>query len=226
MDTVKTKHNLDYPLENKEPIGSALQQKSSYSDWLNTDEWRDIATRAYARDGFRCRICNSPDNLHAHHRTYAHRGNELHHLEDLTTLCGRCHKLYHHIKRANEGNVRLVEPQKPKEIPKFIPRHLRPKPKLDPALERKRRGYCERTKTWVLNELSMEPLCFNRRRFKQVLTALGFSKHLCKKRNWKKKLYGLVVTEEKYENALAEAKKTLNAAPPPLSIACDYGKKN
>lgn len=48
---------------------------------------------ALERDGRRCRLCNSKERLEVHHRTYKRRGNEK--LDDLTTLCHRCHATYH-----------------------------------------------------------------------------------------------------------------------------------
>ena len=33
--------------------------------------WRHIRQACLKRDGYRCRLCNSPDDLQAHHRTYS-----------------------------------------------------------------------------------------------------------------------------------------------------------
>src|ERR1043166_4266602 len=57
----------------------------------NSSYWRDIREQCLARDNYRCRLCNSPDALQAHHRTYAHFEKET--LDDLTTLCEPCHNL-------------------------------------------------------------------------------------------------------------------------------------
>src|SRR5262245_60175292 len=53
--------------------------------------WRTIREQCLARDGYRCRLCNSPDALQAHHRTYDRFEKEE--LDDLTTLCEPCHDL-------------------------------------------------------------------------------------------------------------------------------------
>jgi 5-methylcytosine-specific restriction endonuclease McrA len=74
-----------------------------YHAYLLTPAWHAIAERAKARDGHRCRICNSPDNLEVHHRTYERVGHER--LSDLTTLCGECHGLY---SNRNAGGWALV----------------------------------------------------------------------------------------------------------------------
>jgi replicative DNA helicase len=49
--------------------------------------------QALSRAGHRCQVCNSPDKLDVHHRTYERVGQEQ--LDDLTVLCDRCHGLFH-----------------------------------------------------------------------------------------------------------------------------------
>lgn len=39
-----------------------------------------------------CRVCGSLKDLEIHHRTYARFGKEQ--LDDVTTLCSRCHELF------------------------------------------------------------------------------------------------------------------------------------
>jgi hypothetical protein len=66
-----------------------------YNDYLKTDYWKAVSDAVKKRDGYRCRICNSQHDLSAHHRTYDHRGREMDFLDDLTTLCRRCHGIFH-----------------------------------------------------------------------------------------------------------------------------------
>ena len=47
------------------------------------EEWAD----------YRCQVCNSPHDLHVHHRTYERVGHED--PADLTVLCMWCHDLFH-----------------------------------------------------------------------------------------------------------------------------------
>lgn len=54
-----------------------------YGEYLQTPEWRQKREQALERDNYCCRLCNSDERLHVHHRTYERRGNES--LEDLTT---------------------------------------------------------------------------------------------------------------------------------------------
>ncbi len=66
----------------------------SYAEYLRTPHWRFLSDAVKRRDGYRCLLCNDDSaTLNAHHRTYATRGEEL--LDHLTTLCERCHTLFH-----------------------------------------------------------------------------------------------------------------------------------
>lgn len=78
-----------------------LQLKAMpYPEYLQTPEWRSKRDRVLARDGHRCRTCDSGEHLQVHHRTYARRGNED--LNDLTTLCEACHKHFHEKIKQND----------------------------------------------------------------------------------------------------------------------------
>lgn len=66
-----------------------------YADFLETAYWKQIARAVKERDGRRCVVCNSSKQLAAHHRTYAHHGEEHLFLGDLTTLCEACHTRHH-----------------------------------------------------------------------------------------------------------------------------------
>lgn len=64
-----------------------------YGDYLRTPEWRERRQNAIDLAGGRCRLCNTDERLHVHHRTYERRGCE--HPDDLTVLCEDCHALFH-----------------------------------------------------------------------------------------------------------------------------------
>lgn len=51
--------------------------------------WAQRKQAALERAEFRCQVCNSPDKVQVHHRTYERRGNER--PADLTVLCAFCH---------------------------------------------------------------------------------------------------------------------------------------
>lgn len=67
----------------------------SYKKYLDSDTWNELAKRIKRRAGNKCQVCNSPHNLHAHHRTYKNKGNYEKEKRDLICLCERCHKLIH-----------------------------------------------------------------------------------------------------------------------------------
>lgn len=68
-------------------------KKLAYPGYLKTPHWQRVRERTFARAGYRCQVCNSGQQLRAHHRTYERLGEEL--PEDTTTLCARCHSLFH-----------------------------------------------------------------------------------------------------------------------------------
>lgn len=66
-----------------------------YHGYLQSDYWKQVSDAVKAKAGYRCQVCNSPHDLQAHHRSYANRGKELEHIDDLTCLCRRCHETFH-----------------------------------------------------------------------------------------------------------------------------------
>lgn len=66
-------------------------RKMPYGDFLKTEYWREVAKLVKARDGMKCRVCNSSRTLDAHHRSYQFRGCDHLHMDELITLCRVCH---------------------------------------------------------------------------------------------------------------------------------------
>lgn len=64
-----------------------------YFLYLKSPEWAQKREAAIERAGSRCQVCNSPDRLNVHHRTYERIGCEI--AGDLTALCEECHQLFH-----------------------------------------------------------------------------------------------------------------------------------
>jgi hypothetical protein len=63
-----------------------------YQEYLKTDHWKRLAEETKRLAGYHCQVCNSVDNLEAHHRTYERKGDELQ--SDLTCLCHSCHSFF------------------------------------------------------------------------------------------------------------------------------------
>lgn len=74
----------------------SLLKHIPYREYLKTAHWEETRKKALDRARHRCQACNSPDDLHVHHRTYERRGEERD--DDLTVLCRSCHSRVHDIK--------------------------------------------------------------------------------------------------------------------------------
>lgn len=64
----------------------------NYKEFLKTEECKQIAQMVKERDGHKCVICGSTENLNAHHIGYD--GDYLNE-NDIVTLCNRCHECLH-----------------------------------------------------------------------------------------------------------------------------------
>jgi hypothetical protein len=85
----------------------------SYEAYLLSPEWRAKADERKRMDGHRCRICNSPEHLEIHHRTYDRIFDER--MEDLTTLCATDHWL---VTAYEKGLIKL--PPRPERRPPAV----------------------------------------------------------------------------------------------------------
>lgn len=93
-DECKEKQHKAYEIQRATIQNRLYQLKTMpYQEYLQTDEWKETRLKALKRADFKCQVCNRPDKLNVHHRTYENRGNEQN--RDLTVLCEDCHKLYH-----------------------------------------------------------------------------------------------------------------------------------
>ena len=71
-----------------------IRRESPYDD----PEYRRNRIKALERDGYRCRICGSTERLNVHHIVPISMGG-THELENLITLCYRCHATQHRHMR-------------------------------------------------------------------------------------------------------------------------------
>ncbi len=63
-----------------------------YKEYLRTPEWKRKRMGAILRADRRCQVCNSPEQLTVHHRSYKRLGDEP--ASDLICLCRQCHDLF------------------------------------------------------------------------------------------------------------------------------------
>ena len=75
-----------------------------YKDKLKDPRWLEFRKRVYAKDGFRCTICNTKDRpLNAHHRFYENNKEPWeYNIGNLDTLCSWCHESIHLLEKEKE----------------------------------------------------------------------------------------------------------------------------
>ncbi len=85
-----------------------------YAAYLASEQWRAIRNRVLCRDDFKCQRCGDGGRtekmtayLEVHHITYERRGAEL--LEDLVTLCRRCHGWVHETNLFAAGRFKETD---------------------------------------------------------------------------------------------------------------------
>jgi 5-methylcytosine-specific restriction endonuclease McrA len=66
-----------------------------YSEFLKTPYWKAVAHEVYRKAHYRCQLCGSGGQIHAHHRSYSIHGREHCNLGDLIALCSDCHEKFH-----------------------------------------------------------------------------------------------------------------------------------
>lgn len=70
----------------------------NYREYLKSNEWKEIKSLVLKRDGNKCIKCGSSNSLQIHHTTYVNIFNEVENLDDLITLCSKCHMEEHNIE--------------------------------------------------------------------------------------------------------------------------------
>ena len=100
---------------------------------LNKSAWQKLRKQARLRDGNRCVRCRSTKNLAAHHIVKPQNGGRDV-LENLATLCSRCHGLQHRGPR--HGGYRAETPTATPRSPVGNPSPMAPRGKdLSPDYE-------------------------------------------------------------------------------------------
>lgn len=95
------------------------KSKPKYSVYILSKEWRNRCKSFYAKYGKVCAACGETRNIHLHHMTYRHLGNELD--EELAPLCRQCHHEYHELNGVQtdmiERTVAFIEDKKQLRLP-------------------------------------------------------------------------------------------------------------
>lgn len=66
---------------------------------LPREAYKNLCTQSMHRDSWRCKrpLCGCRNNLHSHHIVFRSQGGDDS-LENLVTVCARCHDLIHNHK--------------------------------------------------------------------------------------------------------------------------------
>lgn len=84
----------DVRKERKKCGGSQVLKDLPYHQYLSTSYWRKLSKYVKQEAHGKCQLCGSYTInalLNVHHNTYAHKGEEIEHMEDLVCLCEYCH---------------------------------------------------------------------------------------------------------------------------------------
>lgn len=77
-------------------------EKINYDDYIKSNRWAKKRFERLRIDNFQCAKCGSAKNLNVHHITYERLGEEE--MNDLITLCNRCHQEVHSYDLAQRTN--------------------------------------------------------------------------------------------------------------------------
>ena len=69
-------------------------RQEAYGEYLKSPEWKAIRAERLEFDHYKCQLCSAKENLQVHHNNYPANWFDTK-LNDLITLCDRCHKRHH-----------------------------------------------------------------------------------------------------------------------------------
>jgi len=78
--------------------------KPKYAVYILSKEWRARCTAFYRKYGKVCVACGEIRNIHLHHMSYRHTGDELD--EELAPLCRDCHHEYHELNGVQSNMIK------------------------------------------------------------------------------------------------------------------------
>lgn len=86
------------------------QDRATYSEYLKSDYWKNKRRQVLQRDNYSCNECGVKSNLQVHHLDYDTIGDED--LEDLITLCRKCHHNLHEIINRKKQEQRQAQKER------------------------------------------------------------------------------------------------------------------
>src|SRR6266508_2712462 len=83
-------------------------RQNAYEWYLGSRFWAEKRRAALERADYICQVCHKNPATEVHHKTYERVFNEL--ASDLVAICSPCHRKLHHLRPANDNQLRLPFP--------------------------------------------------------------------------------------------------------------------
>lgn len=161
--------------------------RMSYASFLKTAYWFAVSMVAKSNAGMRCQVCNSPERIQVHHRTYDTHGKEHKNMNDLVVLCHHCHGLFHGHKPP-EFVHQLLKVERPKKVKRMVIPHTQEDLQMPDG------------ETIILTVELVNACRANGSFTNSTLNALGVPAPLVS--GWIHGLVGKPISRESYQNAL------------------------
>ncbi len=87
-----------------------------YSSYLESDHWRQTKRKSSRIYGFKCVVCDMPNNIEYHHVHYPNNRTDIL-AHQVLPLCEDCHKAYHSFAPNGGINTNIKNPS---QIDKLI----------------------------------------------------------------------------------------------------------
>jgi len=95
------------PCHNKKQDKGKSRARTKFN---TSKKWKDVRTKAFERDDYTCLICNKRGvYLHGHHiKSYSNHPEHRLDVENIATLCSKCHHQLHHNKKVKNKHKHLI----------------------------------------------------------------------------------------------------------------------
>jgi len=165
----------------------------SHPSWL-----KEMAYLVEKRYGWRCSICDSPEELKIHNRSEGHRIEPETPLEDVICMCRRCYDVFHdEDKRIHR--VWRIEDARRRNKGKHV--SMAPRSNRDKI-----------TKTRIIDKRIINSLLVDGKMTNATLSALGLPTGFTDCGGWISRIRGRIISEKAYREAFngKKVKKRLN----------------
>jgi 5-methylcytosine-specific restriction endonuclease McrA len=74
-------------------LSPSQKSREEYNAYIKSFKWKKKKIEFYQQYKRKCQGCGKVNDIHVHHRSYEHFGNEF--LHELRAVCSKCHKKIH-----------------------------------------------------------------------------------------------------------------------------------